>query len=160
MTGRDMVDDGWLSPFTGVMAADLRSIRERVVREHMDAENRLDFDAAMATFSHPRYELIGSETLFDGEEAVRRYFALSRTPFPDQSNEIIALHHADDAVIAELWLMGTHRGPLRTPQGEIAPTGRSFRVRMAAIFVFEGSGIVCERVYFDQLSILKQLGLA
>ena len=57
-----------------------------MVREHMDAETRLDFDAVMRTFSHPRYELIGNGAEFDGDADVRRYFTLSRTPFPDQSN--------------------------------------------------------------------------
>ena len=73
--------------------------------------------------------------------------------FPDQRNELIALHHADDAVIAEFWLLGTHRGPL----GGLEPTGRSFRCRMAAFFVFEGARLVCERVYFDPGTILRQL---
>ena len=31
---------------------------------------------------------------------------------------------------------------------------------MSAHFVFEGDQLVCERVYFDQLSIMRQLGLA
>ena len=77
----------------------------------------------------------------------------SRAPFPDQRNELIALHHADDAVIVEFWLLGTHLGPL----GDLAPTGRSFRARMAAFFVFEGDGLVCERVYFNPGDVLGQL---
>jgi hypothetical protein len=31
---------------------------------------------------------------------------------------------------------------------------------MVAVFVFEGDGIVCERVYFDSATILRQLGVA
>jgi hypothetical protein len=31
---------------------------------------------------------------------------------------------------------------------------------MTALFLFEGEKLVCERVYFDQLTILRQLGLA
>jgi hypothetical protein len=31
---------------------------------------------------------------------------------------------------------------------------------MSAHFIFEGDELVCERVYFDQLSIMRQLGLA
>ena len=31
---------------------------------------------------------------------------------------------------------------------------------MTAFFIFEGERIVCERVYFDQATILRQLGLA
>jgi steroid delta-isomerase-like uncharacterized protein len=94
--------------------------------------------------------------VFDGEQEVRRYFAETRTAFPDQRNELIALHHADDAVIAEFDLKGTHRGPFRG----LPPTGRAFTCRMAAVFVFEGDGIVCERVYFDSATILRQLGVA
>ena len=29
------------------------------------------------------------------------YFEESRTAFPDQRNELLALHHADDAVLVE-----------------------------------------------------------
>jgi hypothetical protein len=39
-------------------------------------------------------------------------------------------------------------------------TGRSFRCRMTAFFPFEDEQLVCERVYFDQQSIMRQLGLA
>ena len=133
--------------------ASLQAHREALVREHMDAENRLDFDATLATFAHPRYELVGLGRIFDGSAEVAEYFRTSREPFPDQRNELIALHHADDAVITEFWLLGTHLGPL----GDLAPTGRSFRVRMAAFFVFDGPGLVCERVYFNPGDILGQL---
>jgi steroid delta-isomerase-like uncharacterized protein len=131
----------------------LRGEREAIVRRHMESENEHDFDATIATFAHPRYELIATGQVHDGEAAVRAYFRDSRAAFPDQRNELIALHHADDAVIAEFWLLGTHMGPL----GGLQPTGKSFRTRMAAFFVFEGRDLVCERVYFDTASIQRQL---
>lgn len=140
--------------------ATIRARREALVREHMAAETELDFDRVMATFAHPRYELIGTGAIFDGDAEVRRYFELSRTPFPDQRNELIELHHTDDGVLAEFWLLGTHKGPLRAGGRVVEPTGRTFRVRMAALFLFDDEAIVCERVWFDQLSILTQLGLA
>jgi steroid delta-isomerase-like uncharacterized protein len=135
----------------------LRDRREAVVREHMDSENRLDFEATLRTFAHPRYELIATGEVFDGEDAVRGYYAASRTAFPDQRNRIHAIHHADTGVIVEFDLMGTHRGAMRG----IPPTGREFTCRMVALFLFvDGSDrIVCERVYFDSATILRQLGL-
>lgn len=135
----------------------LRDRREAVVLEHMDSENRLDFDATMATFAHPRYELIGTGQVHDGVEAVRAYFAASRGAFPDQRNELRELRHTDDGVLVEFDLLGTHLGPL----GPFEPTGNAFRCPMAALFLFEpgGTGIVCERVWFDQGTILRQLGL-
>ena len=126
------------------------------MREHMESENHHDFDTTIATFDRPRYEIVATGDVYDGEQEVRRYFAETRTAFPDQRNELIALHHAQDAVIAEFDLLGTHLGPLRS----LPPTGRSFRCRMAAFFLFEGDRITCERVYFDQTTILRQLGIA
>ena len=131
----------------------LREQREAIVRRHMEAENVHDFDAVIDTFSHPRYELIPSGAIHDGEAAVRAYFRETRTAFPDQRNQLISLRHADDAVVVEFWLLGTHRGPI----AGLAPTGREFKCRMAALFLFEGAKIVCERVYFDSATILRQL---
>ena len=133
----------------------LRERREAVVREHMESENRHDFDTTMGTFDHPRYEIIATGEVHDGAEAVAEYFRTSRAAFPDQRNENAVFHHADDAVIVEFDLLGTHEGKLRG----IPPTGRSFRCRMCALFLFEegGEGIVCERVYFDQATIAQQL---
>jgi steroid delta-isomerase-like uncharacterized protein len=137
-------------------SAPLRERREAVVREHMESENHHDFDTTIGTFSHPRYEIIATGDVYDGEAEVRRYFAETRAAFPDQRNELLELHHAEDAVIAEFDLLGTHLGPLRS----LPATGRAFRCRMTAFFIFEGDRIVCERVYFDQATILRQLGLA
>jgi ketosteroid isomerase-like protein len=144
------------------MMGDLAERRLQTVRDHMRLECESDWDAVIATFEHPRYEMYGSGAVFDGEEAVRRYFAASRTPFPDQGNEIIAIAHDGDTVLVEFWLTGTHLGPLKLPGRTVEPTGRSFRVRMAASFEFApGSDrIVCERPYFDQGAVARALGLA
>jgi predicted ester cyclase len=119
----------------------------------MEAENALEMDRALATFSHPRYEIIGTGETFDGAEEVSRYYRESRAAFPDQRNELISLRHGDDAVIVEFWLLGTHNGPL----GRLEPTGRDFKCRMTAFFIFDGTHLVCERVYFDSATIRRQL---
>jgi len=142
--------------------SDLAARRIDTVRRHMALEVTHDWDGVLATFAHPRYEMHGGGQVFDGEAAVRAYFAASRTPFPDQGNEIIAIAHAGETVLVEFWLTGTHTGPLHAGRRTIAPTGKSFRVRMAASFEFApGSDkIVCERPYFDQGMVLRALGMA
>lgn len=122
----------------------------------MASENRLDFEATLKTFRHPRYELVATGRVFDGEQEVRQYYAASRSAFPDQRNEIQSIRHADDAVIVEFDLLGTHQGEF----AGFAPTGREFRCRMVAVFEFDADLIVCERVYFDSATIPRQLGLA
>jgi len=128
------------------MDSDLRSRREAVVREHMESENRQEFDVTLATFSHPRYELMANGRVYDGRDAVHDYYIKSRRAVPDQRNELRVLHFAADAVIAEFDLLGTPAGGTR-----------SFRCPMAAIFTFEGDRIVCERVYWDNQTIERQL---
>lgn len=135
------------------MPTDLRQQREATVRRHMQCENTHDFDTVIGTFKHPRYEIVATGQIHDGEAAVRAYFKESRSAFPDQRNELIALHHTDDAVVVEFWLLGTHKGPLMG----FEPTGREFRCQMTAFFIFDGADLVCERVYFDSATILRQL---
>jgi steroid delta-isomerase-like uncharacterized protein len=137
------------------VSEELRNRREALVIEHMESENRHEYDATIETFEHPRYELIGTGDVYDGQAEVERYFEETRTAFPDQRNELIALHHADDAVIVEFMLRGTHEGPLRG----IPPTGKKFELRCVAFFLFEGEKLVCERAYFDAATIMAQLGL-
>ena len=142
---------------------DLNEARIEVVRRHMALEITHDWDGVIATFAHPRYELLGPGTIFDGEAAVRSYFAASRGPFPDQANQIISIaaDAATDTVLVEFWLTGTHLGPLKLGPRTIEPTGKAFRIRMAASFEFApGSDkIVCERPYYDQSAVLKALDL-
>ena len=139
------------------MAADqdLRARREALVIEHMESENDHDFEVTMGTFGHPRYEIVPTGDVYDGEDEVRRYFDDSRAAFPDQRNELIALHHCDAGVIVEFDLKGTHEGPLRG----IPATGKTFTCRTVAFFLFEEDRLVCERVYFDAATIMSQLGL-
>jgi len=141
-----------MAPLTPVQ----RKKREEIVREHMDSENRHEFDATLETFDHPRYELIPTGEVHDGPEEVMAYFEETRRAFPDQRNELLALHHADDAVLVEAVIRGTHKGPLRS----LPPTGREFELPILAIFMFDGDKLECERVYFDQLTVLRQLGVA
>ncbi len=137
------------------IADELREQRLAVVREHMESENRHQFDVTLATFGHPRYELIATGEVFDGSEEVAGYYRRTRAIFPDQRNENTILHASEDAVIAEFDLVGTHEGELRGVPG----TGRTFRCRMCAIFQFAPGTdrIVCERIYFDQMTIAQQL---
>ncbi|AXQ27821.1 ester cyclase [Solimonas sp. K1W22B-7] len=131
----------------------LRARREKLVLDHFADEVSQEFDKVLATFPHPHYELVPTGVVHDGHRDVMRYYVDTRKAFPDQRHEMIQLRHSDDAVICEFWLLGTHKGPL----GALPPTGQSFRVRMTAFFIFDGDRLVCERIYFDVLTMLRQL---
>lgn len=131
----------------------LRRKREAVLTTHLEAERQGDPDAIIATFARPRYELIATNRVYDGPDEVGRYLVERRHAFPDLHTDVIALHHAERSVLAEIWLSGTHRGAF----ADVEATGRTFRCRMAALFLFEGTALVGARVYFDLGTIARQL---
>jgi predicted ester cyclase len=142
-----------MSRFT-LPAEEVLRAREKVVLDHFRDEVRHDWDATLSTFPHPHYEIIAQMVVHDGDGEVRGYYHDTRVAFPDQNHEIIAFRHSVDAVIVEFWLLGTHLGAL----GKIPPTGSKHRTRMTAYFLFdENENLIVERIYFDQLTVLKQL---
>lgn len=143
------------------MLESLNEARIQTVRDHMALECEQDWDAVIDTFEHPRYEMHGSGAVYDGQEEVMNYFLSSRKSFPDLKNEIIEIAAVNDTVLVEFWLSGTHLGPLDVKGKTYKPTGRTFRVRMAASFEFavDSSRIICERPYTSPDAKLISLGL-
>lgn len=132
---------------------ELRRVREETIAKLLEVEQNLDVSQLEQVFPHPRYELIGNNRVCDGLETCARYLKERCNAFPDYRAEPIALHHADDAVIAEAWVSGTHVGQIES----IEPSGKGFRFRMAAFFLFDGPRLVCVRNYFDHATIARQL---
>jgi predicted ester cyclase len=131
-----------------------RTRREEIVNAHIHAEtSNHDIGATLATFRHPRYEVPAFGAIADGAEAVQGLLTGLLHAFPDFWLEKLAVHHSDEAVIVECKFGGTHRGPW----AGIEATDKPMEVQAACIFVFEGEDLVCEKVYFDHATILRQL---
>jgi steroid delta-isomerase-like uncharacterized protein len=135
---------------------DLREQRLALLAEHFASEVDQEFDRTIATFAgHPRYEIVPTGQVHDGEEAVLAYHRAQRGAFPDQRHENVRMHVADDdTIISEFDLLGTNLGEFMGG----APTGKAFRVPVVAVFFFEGDKITNERVYLDLASMLTQIG--
>ena len=131
----------------------LRSAREAMLAEHLDARNRGDIDGLLATFSTPRVELIPSGRVLDGVDDVRSYLEDRQRSFPDMHVEPIALHHCEDSVVAEFWMSGTHQGAF----DDIEATGRRFKIRGVSIYIFDGDRIGTQRLYYDTGTVARQL---
>jgi steroid delta-isomerase-like uncharacterized protein len=99
----------------------IRERREAIVREHVEAENRHDGEATIATFDHPRYEIIATGEIFDGASEVQSFYDENYGAFPDFSVTIEHTHHAEESVVAEGTITGTHLGTYRG----LPPTSRS-----------------------------------
>jgi ketosteroid isomerase-like protein len=147
------------------MSTDLTRARERVIHEHMAAEERHDVDGLMATFrnGHGKYVFPALDLTVEGKEELGNLFLRNRVAFPDLRVDILTLRHAEDAVIIEARMTATHAGVWsgamwgRNVVAE--PTGRAVEMASVLIFNFEGDELLAETVYYDSASIPRALGL-
>jgi steroid delta-isomerase-like uncharacterized protein len=135
---------------------ELRRRRLEVLERHVRSEVEHDWATCLATFDgHPRYEIVATGQVHDGDDEVLAYHRAQRVAFPDQRHEHVRFHVADDdTIVAEFDLLGTNTGELLG----LPPTGQAFRVPTIAVFSFRGERITNERVYLDVLTLLGQIG--
>ena len=129
--------------------------RESRVLEHMDSEDKHEFERTLATFYKPKYEVIPTGDIYEGSGPVYKFLQETYIAFPDFHFELLKLRHSEDAVIVEVKFIGTQEGYWKG----LPPTGRKITYQMQNIFLFEEDTLMCERLYFDQLTIMKQLGI-
>lgn len=135
------------------ISAQRRAARESALERYCAAYNAGDVAGVVASFATPRLEIIPAGRVVDGVDDVTAYLTERHKGFPDHSIEPIALHHADDVVVAEMHMAGTHLGMVN----EIEPTGHRYRVRVVGLFEFRGDDLVGIRLYYDSATIVRQL---
>ena len=133
----------------------LRARREALVKAHVDAENRHDIKATLATFHHARYDVMPFGQVLDGPEAVTALLTGMITGFPDFTVKQRALYHADNAVVTEVEMSGTHQAPWAGLHPKDGKT--KMKVPVACFFLFDGDRLMSEKLYFDFAAIRQQL---
>ena len=133
--------------------------RERVLAEHLRAENDHDLDGIMATFT-PDATLVLNGQTFEGTDIIRRAHAAlgfgDHGGFSDLHIAEVARHAAHGAIVLEERLSGRHTG---TWEG-LTATGRTFEVPLCTVYQFAADGrLAAEHVYFDSALLLRQLGV-
>ena len=136
-------------------SSDIARKREATVRAHVDAENRHDVAGVVATFHHPKYEVVPLGAVLDGAQPVTDFLSGVMAGFPDFSAGTPSLTHAENGIVAEGHFTGTHEHEWAA----IPATGRAVDVPFCAIFVFDDDRLVSERLYFDFATMLRQLGV-
>lgn len=122
--------------------AALHRVREDLVLRHVAAENARDVEAAMATFTHPRYEIVPTGAVFDGYEAVRAMLLQQWADLPMLQYAAEAIYHGEQGLVVET----------RTT----AP-GTSIDMLSMNLFGFRGPDLILERCYFDRMLLAEQL---
>jgi steroid delta-isomerase-like uncharacterized protein len=130
-------------------------------RALVETYNAKDWDRARAAITTDFvYEEMGTGRKLTGADATLEAFKGWGQAFPDSAGTVRAGHVADDgAVVLEVTWSGTHSGPLQTPGGPIAPTGKRIEVPACMVVEFAGEKAKSERHYFDMVTLLRQLGV-
>ena len=90
-----------------------------------------------------------------GHEQMTRAF---KGAFPDSRMEVERAVETGDEVFFAGRFAGTHTGDLPTPNGAIPASGRAIDVPFADYFRVAGGRIAAHEAYFDQLTMLGQIG--
>jgi predicted ester cyclase len=112
-------------------------------------------------------EVLADDAVFDapgglhgeGNAACVEFYRSWFVAFPDARVEVHNVHILDDVVVEEGTFTGTHNGVLHSPMGDVAPTGRSVRIKYIHVLRFRDGKHVAFNLMFDRLSMLEQLGL-
>lgn len=96
---------------------------------------------------------------FRGREAIVGYWRGMLEAFPDMKVRDDFKAEARDSAFNEWSVGGTHSGPLETPEGTIPATGKRVTLRGCDIVAVRDGRIYEQRAYYDQLSLMTQLGL-
>ena len=83
-----------------------------------------------------------------------------RTALPDAHMEIVSAVEEGDTIAIQGRFKGTHSGPLASPQGEIPASGNAIDMPFADFFRVQDGKLAEHAVYWDQVTMLAQLGAA
>ena len=80
--------------------------------------------------------------------------------FPDARANVEKVYIVDNVACEEGVFTGTHKGVLKTPAGDIPPTGKQVRGEYLGINEVRGDKLVRQYLMFDRLQLMEQLGVA
>ena len=130
---------------------------------HVGAEfETKDVEATMATMAADPYVWhVPTNMGGDGFESVRAFYSSSFVgKWPaDTKAEQIGRHVAEKTLVEELVMSFTHDVQLDVLLPGVPPTGRRVELPVVVVMGFDGDKVAYEHIYWDQGSLLAQVGL-
>lgn len=121
-----------------------------------------DVEATLATMVEDAYvNHIPVLTGGHGKEALRRFYSRDFIPSmpPDTTLTPVSRTVGEDQIVDEMIFSFTHTQEMPWMLPGVAPTNRQVEVPLVAIVRFRGDKLAHEHIYWDQASVLKQIGL-
>ena len=142
---------------TSSILNDQRSARIAIVEQHLRFENQHDLEGVLGTFGESaRYDDESWGEHYEGRDGVRLFYEQLMKALPDLEIEVQHLHVAEDAIVLEVMIRGTHLGAWRS----LPATGRRVKFSLCGVYTFDSDNrLAGERIYYDRGTVLRQLGV-
>jgi carboxymethylenebutenolidase len=110
---------------------------------------------------NPYLLMIGTGTACVGRGAVREYYADHFLPAipPDLDLESLSQTIGSDRLVEEMVVRFTHTIEMDWLLPTLRPTGRRAEFIIAAVIGFENGKVAHEHIYWDQATLLSQMGV-
>jgi steroid delta-isomerase-like uncharacterized protein len=134
-----------------------RSARLAVVEQHIRLENEHDLEGVLRTFGDTaRYDDEPWGEHYEGRTGVHQFYEQLMKALPDLEIEVQRRHVADDTVLVEVMIRGTHLGGWRG----LPATGRRVEFPLCGVYTFDADDrLAGEKIYYDRGTVLRQLGV-
>lgn len=146
----------------GELTAAQRAMVETWEKHTASEFETADIDATMATMTDdPHVNHVPVMTGGVGREGVRRFYTnhfIGRHP-EDSETRLISRTVGEDRIVDELVHTFTHDIQMPWILPGVPPTGKEVHLPVVAIVQFEDGKIAHEHIYWDQASVLAQVGL-
>lgn len=131
--------------------------------KHVGAELAGDLDTTMATMTdNPHLTNVASLIGGYGKEGVRNFYAnhlVGKFFPPDVDMHRVSLTIGTNQIVEELVISFTHSQKIDWMLPGILPTQKAVKIALVVIVGFNSGKISHEHIYWDQASVLVQLGL-
>jgi steroid delta-isomerase-like uncharacterized protein len=133
------------------------SARIAVVEQHIRLENQHDLEGVLRTFGdRARYDDVPWGEHYEGWNGVRLFYEQLMKALPDLEIDIQRRHVAEDAILVEVMIRGTHLGGWRG----LPATGRRVEFPLCGVYTFDADDrLAGEKIYYDRGTVLRQLGV-
>ncbi len=136
---------------------DRQSARIAIVEQHIQFENQHNLEGVLSTFGeNAQYDDEPWDEHYNGRNGVRLFYEQLMGALPDLEIEVQRRHVADDAILVEVLIRGTHLGAWRG----LPATARRIQFPLCGVYTFDSDDhLIGERIYYDRGTVLKQLGV-
>jgi len=131
-----------------------------LLENYVDWYKARDLDAIMDLYAEDAVQGM-PEGIFEGRGTIRERLAQELAAFSDIDWGFVSYIEQDDSFADEWFFVGTHTGPFRMPDGtDLAPTGKRVELHGMELVKLRDGEIIVDNLYYDNLTIAVQLGLA